>query len=197
MELFFKILFTNRKCSFIIVISHSRSLTMKTKKLLLPIIIIFGLFFTGCQSDTWNREHGKSYSAGEQEYLTTSFFKYAVLSAETADIVEGYKAKNEGETFLIVKTSIKSVFKKDIPMSIYDFELKWGKSDDDMTYAEENFADGQFSDNWTISPEETSDGNLIFVVPADEKNFSLVYQENWDDGFVGNTYSINFKVDAE
>lgn len=166
---------------------------MKIKRLL-PIIMILGLFLTGCQSDPWNREHGKSYSAKEQEYLTTSFFKYAVLSAETAGVVEGFKAKNEDETFLIVDTSIKSVFEKDIPMSIYDFELRWGKSDDDMTFAEENFTDGQFSDTWNISPEETSDGELIFVVPADENKFSLVYREQWDDGFEGNTYSINFKI---
>lgn len=167
---------------------------MKIKKLLIPIIMLLGLFLTGCQSDPWNREQGKNYSANEQEYLTTAFFKYAVLSAETSDVVEGYKPKSEDETFLIVDASVKSVFGKDIPMSIYDFEIRWGKSDDDVSYAEESFTDEQFSDSWVISPEETSDGKLIFVVPAKEKKFSLVYQENWEDGFVGNTYSIDFKL---
>lgn len=134
------------------------------------------------------REYDKLYTAGMNEPLKNSFFECTVTGAELAEELGGYAPETEGYQFLKVDITVKNTFGNTIPVGNYDFYLMWNGGND---VADMEFVEGMYPDDVELADGETISGFLVFEVPADVSDIMLMYDEVWDDDFVGSSYAIS------
>lgn len=175
---------------------------------LLALVVLAGM--TGCSkaSDAISavstavtaagREYGQAYTGKMGETLTNAFFSYTVNSAKLVSEVGDYETDDPNNGFLVVNITVKNVFEDDesIPMANSDFTVSWGEGDENMTYAQEYFAEGQMADEFDLPKGESVTEDVVFIVPKD-KEYTVEYLEYWDDDFEGNTYSVVLTVDDQ
>lgn len=139
------------------------------------------------------RAYGKTYTAEIGEKQENSFFSTVVNTVTFADTVGDYYLE-DGLEFACVNITVKNTFGEEIPMGIGDFYIAWGEGDDECTGAEyaEDLADDLYEDEFTLAKNEEYTGTLYFAVPVDVRDdLVFVYEEYYEDDFVGNTYKIN------
>lgn len=123
----------------------------------------------------------------------TAFFTYSVEKAEKVDSFEGIKP-SEGNKLLAVTVSVKNTFGDDIPMWDSDFQLQWGAGDEDFANPMEASSDKQLPEEYTIKDNATRTGVLLFDIPADLTDFTLVYVEYFQDGTEGEFHELAFEA---
>lgn len=180
--------------------------SMKKKLVALALCVMMALSIMGCSKEeatgtisnfadqaaklleAGGREYDKLYTAGMNEALKNSFFECTVTGAELADELSGYAPETEGYKFLKVDITVKNTFGDTIPVGNYDFYLMWNGGND-VGYME--FMEGMYPDDVELADGESLSGFLVFEVPADISDIMLMYDEIWDDDFVGNSYAIS------
>ena len=121
------------------------------------------------------------YQMGET--AKTSYFNYTVNYAETLSMINDYTPNNKNHCFLMVNVTIENtyIYNASIPMYDTDFVLSWEDMGDSTIYAEPVFTPDQLPDEYTLFKRERITGNLIFIVPTDTEEFSLLYHDYWND----------------
>ena len=125
----------------------------------------------------------------------TVFFDYSVDSVNYPSEYEGYTA-SEGMQLLDVVVTIKNTFGSTLPMFNDDFQIQWhdlGDGDDDYDFGI------IMDDSSTVMPYEYSLANgktcnyhIIYEVPAEAKEFSVSFQEFFDDNTMGDVFFTYF-----
>ena len=139
------------------------------------------------------RAYGKTYPAEIGEKQENSFFSTVVNTVTFADTVGDYYL-DSGLEFACVNITVKNTFSEEIPMGIGDFYIAWGEGEDERTGAEyaADLADDLYGYEFTLAKNEEHTGTLYFAIPIDVRDdLVFVYEEFYDDEFVGNTYKIN------
>lgn len=136
------------------------------------------------------------YSEGRLgDVMRTYFFAFTVNSVYTCDSFDDF-APEEGKQVLVAEVSVKNTFTESLPMFDTDFQIQWNdKEDPDNAYASPisaNFSDELLPETYELAVDEQVTGLLAFEVPADVKDYSLVYLEEFDDDTTGDFYAVYF-----
>ena len=163
------------------------------------------MLFTGCgnkkdKNGSMEAEDGRSYGglieAELGETVSTAFFDVTVKEAskyDTYQFEDGLYQADAGNTYLVVKLTIKNTYEKDLPMSITDFTLDYdgNKSKDIITgYGKTDLNQEDFMENiFTLRKGESITKCVLFTV-EDKKTYTLNYTEYYEDEFEGNKFQI-------
>ena len=129
--------------------------------------------------------------------LSTMFFDYTVLSAESPSAYDGYTAL-EGKKLLVCSVNVKNDFGEALPMYASDFWLQWGEGDEDYAWPVDPFTDRMTPLEYELADRAEVTYDLLFEVPADQNEFALVYLEEYYDAdgndCTGKFYSAYFTL---
>lgn len=170
-----------------------------SKKLLMCVMVVFCLMFTACNATSVNSvvKAEDGYAEGKiGTTFRTIFFDYSVDSVAYPSEYEGYTPPEDMQLVDVVIT-IKNTFGEALPMFNSDFQIQWhdlGEGDDDYDYGIE------MKDSSTVMPAEFSLANgdtcnyhVVYVVPAEAKEFSVSFQELFADETEGDIFATFFK----
>ena len=176
------------------------------------LITVFCMMFTGCsgkkdKNGSMKAEDGRSYGglieADTGETISTAFFDLTVeeaLKYNTYQFEDGLYQADKGNTYLVVKLTVKNTYEKDIPMSITDFTLDYDGNDskDVITgYGKADLKQDDFMENiFTLKKGESVTRYILFTV-IDEKAYTLNYAEYYEDKFEVNKFQINLKPETK
>lgn len=192
------------------------------KRLLsLTMTLLLLLTLAACGGDSGSGSGGGSSSAGSGEVraedgfaegrvgdLVHSYFMdFTVNSAYTTADYHGHTAP-EGMKVLVVNMTIKNTFNESLPMYDDDFQGQWTASSDTdefawpITEAEDGsdldvVSDEQLPAEYELAVNESRTGDLVFDVPADEKDFSISHLELFDDDSEGDTFFVFFTAEEK
>lgn len=123
--------------------------------------------------------------------MRTYFFAFTVDSASLCDSFGEYLPE-EGHTLLTVEIAVDNTVGSEIEMYDTDFLARWGDSEEDfacpITYERETgdeletVRDDQLPGTYSLAADEHRTGVLVYEVPAGSSDFTLDYQEYFDDG---------------
>ena len=130
------------------------------------------------------------------------FMDFTVNGAYTAAEYHGHTAP-EGMKVLVVEMTVKNTFQESISMYDIDFQGQWSASAETDEFAwpitvGENggevdaVGEAQFPAEYELGVNESRTGDLVFDVPADEKDFSVSYIELFSDNSEGDTFFVYF-----
>ncbi len=175
------------------------------KKILAAILAAASLLsMCGCSEETKQevekfieaegREYGKTYTAYIGEAQENTFFSTVVNEVAFKDTVGDYYSEDENLDFACVNVTVENITKDTIPMACYDFYIRWGTGEDQLANASyaADLADDVYGEMFDLESGKDYTATLYFLVPKDSHdNLQLVYEEYYDDDFVGSTYIIN------
>lgn len=137
------------------------------------------------------KEEETGYQVGDK--ISTDFFDYRVDSALSTGSYEGRRASQDRQ-LILVELTIENTEEYSLPMGRYDFQLRWGEGDGDVSSPLKQFCPAQLADEYDIAVDETVQGVLIFEVPDGRKEFSLGFLEVYEDNSEGESYFVYFTV---
>jgi hypothetical protein len=135
------------------------------------------------------------------------FMDFTVNSAYTTSDYHGHTAP-EGMKVLVVNMTIKNTFNESLPMYDDDFQGQWSSSSETdefawpITEAEDGsdldvVSEDQLPAEYQLGVSESRTGDLVFDVPADEKDFSISHLELFDDDSEGDTFFVFFTAEEK
>lgn len=130
------------------------------------------------------------------------FMDFTVNSAYTTGEYHGHTAP-EGRKVLVVEMTITNTYKESIPMYDDDFQGQWTASPETDEFAWPITEGGDGSDldvvaedqlpaEYELAVGESRTGDLVYDVPADEKDFSISHRELFSDDSEGSTFFVYF-----
>ena len=117
--------------------------------------------------------------------MRTAWFDFTVNKAELTDQY-GSVTANEGEKLLVVNVTLTSTVDQEIVMYDTDFQAQWGtfKEDDyryPVTFENEAAPEKEMlATEYTLEPEKSVTGDLVFSVPGGKDRYSLFFMEYYE-----------------
>lgn len=151
----------------------------------------------GAQTADDGRTYGGTLEGSMGEDLTNSFFTYNLIEAKEYEtyMINGEEWEpDDGYTYIVCKVEVTNIMEDSIPMFISDFEIYWNGDSDltDYGYGVDDIGDDTFMESqYYLASGESVTKNILFVVPEAD-SYTFMYQEYWDDDFVGNKFIVNF-----
>ena len=190
------------------------------KALLLLLTLILAFALTACDeipgmnsstsqpdSASVSGEGDSSSSGGDSSYevggtegylgdtMATAFFNFTVSNAQSYTEVNGVTPA-EGNKYLVVDMTVDNTSNYSMPMfngEYGDFQIQWGSGDEDYGWSlDEIITDEQLPLEYEIPISGSEEGQLIFEVPADSKDYALVFLEIYEDGSTGDMHVVYF-----
>ncbi|MCM1179218.1 MAG: DUF4352 domain-containing protein [Clostridium sp.] len=153
----------------------------------------------GSQVSDDGRSYGGVIEANQGEMVSTAFFDVTVEQADKYDTYQfddGLYQADSGNTYLVLKLTVKNTYAKDLPMSIADFVLDFEGNDSKkpvIGYGNTDLKDAEFMDNiFTLKQGESVTKNILYTV-ADKEEYSLGYTEYYEDEMEGDRFKIAVK----
>lgn len=133
------------------------------------------------------------------------FMDFTVNGAYTAAEYHSH-IPPEGMKVLVVDLTVKNTFNESLPMYDDDFQGQWSASSETdefswpITEGEngvdlDTVAEEQLPAEYELAVNESRTGELVFDVPADEKDFSISHLELFDDNSEGDTFFVFFTAE--
>lgn len=133
------------------------------------------------------------------------FMDFTVNGAYTAAEYHGH-IPPEGMKVLVVDLTVKNTFNESLPMYDDDFQGQWSASSETDEFSwpitegedgidRDTVADEQLPAEYELAVNESRTGELVFDVPADEKDFSISHLELFDDNSEGDTFFVFFTAE--
>ena len=183
--------------------------------MILALVLVLTLSACGGKgsSSAGTAESGEVYAEdgyGEGrigDVMHSYFMDFTVNSAYTTSDYHGHTAP-EGMKVLVVNMTIKNTFNESLPMYDDDFQGQWSASPETdefawpITEAEDGsdlevVSEEQLPAEYELAVNETRTGDLVFDVPADEKDFSISHLELFDDDSEGDTFFVFFTAEEQ
>ena len=182
-------------------------------------VALFALAFTACGPNLLTDAGGSQAAGGAGripentgtqteggigDTLSNMFFDYTVVEAASPAEYEGHTAA-AGSRLIVCGVKVKNTFGDTLPMYDSDFQLQWGAiggDDNDYAFSLDAFSDAMMPLEYELADGEEATYDLVFEVPADVTDFSLVYLEEYYTGSgsssesaTGEFFSVNFTVE--
>ena len=159
-------------------------------------------------------DEGEYVEGGDYGYIGdvmhTYWFNFAINSAYTCTSYGSYTAPADKQ-LLVVNLSMKNTSLSSVPMSDLDFQAQWGDdADDAYAYAittdepatnqvqvPEALSDEQLPTMYDLAINEERSGVLVFEVPAGYQDFSISFQEIFEDNTYGDAYFVFFTAEEQ
>ena len=127
------------------------------------------------------------------DVIRTDFFDFSVDSAYTCAEVGSYTAPDNTQ-LLVVDITVENTSNYSMPMFDSDFQAQWGGTgDEDYSLPiSRPIADNQAPASYEIPISGTATYTHVYEVPADTKDFSISFQEYYEDGSVGDMFFVYF-----
>lgn len=129
--------------------------------------------------------------------LSNMFFDWTVDRAERVDEYAGYTAP-DGYQLVVCGVTVENTFGEALPMYDADFQLQWGEGENDYAWSLDAYTDDMMPLEWELAADASASYDLVYEVPADVTEFSLVYLEQYtdEDGNEGqgDLYTVQFSV---
>lgn len=172
------------------------------------LFFVMGLLATGCKSKpdsngTMISEDGRKYGGvierSMDKEVDTAFFSFKIdeavqLSSFRFD--DGLYRALDGETYLVLKITVKNTYERDIPMSITDFVLDFDGNKEGnkiFGYGNAELSNDEYMDEvFTLKKGESITKSILFTV-KDKSQYRLGYTEYYEDQFEGNAYLVDIK----
>lgn len=141
--------------------------------------------------------------------MHTYFFDFTVNSAYTTTDYNGYTATQEGYQLLVANVTVKNTSTSSITMWDSDFQAQWSASSETEEYSwpitddgnVPTVSDDQFPAEYDLAIDEERTGELVYEVPADEKDFSIstleIFDNGTEEGEEGDTFFVYFSAAAQ
>lgn len=167
------------------------------KKIRFAAALMAVAMLTGCG------QSGGEYKEGRLgDTMETYFFEFTVQSATLCDTFESYTPA-EGNRILMVDVVVKNTSNSSIEMYDTDFQAQWGGEGEDdysvpITYDLETeeerdvLNEYQLPGTYTLGIDESRAGVLVYEVPGGEQDFSVSYQEYFDNDSTGDVFFVFF-----
>lgn len=141
--------------------------------------------------DAEGRDYDNLITAKVGETTTNAFFEWTVSSVKAAFELDGYTPP-DGYMYIIADIKTKNVsYDNDMSLGNYDFYIVWGAGDDEWDWSLLEFTDGMYPDEEYVEVGKGLEGMLVFLVPDDVEEVSIVFEEVYDDDFIGDIYSYD------
>lgn len=149
-----------------------------------------------------------SYGEGRiGDTMHTYFFDYKVNDAYTCTEFAG-ATPADGNIFLVADVTVHNTGSSSVEMYDTDFQAQWGSEGEEdfrvpITYDTENLADlpvlsdEQLPSTYTLGVDEERTGLLVYEVPSGYQDFSISYQELFDDDSSGDTFFVFFTAQPQ
>ncbi len=140
------------------------------------------------------------YAQGDLgDVMHTSWFDFSVNSAYVTDEYEGY-APAAGNELLVAEITVRNTFDDDVPMFDDDFQAQWNDdADDAYSWPVEDaasYSDDVLPDEYTLPKDNgRATGLLLFEVPAGNDEFSISFQEYFEDDTTGDLFFVYFTAE--
>lgn len=184
---------------------------MKKKIILLMALIIMMVTATACDDKGSNtqsavtpyatvtedgRETGGYIDGRLGDKLQTAFFSFTVDNATLQNEYAGQTAP-EGKSYLVAEISVKNTFGDVLPLWYDDFQVQWGKTDQEYGYPIEPTTDNQMPLEYELKKGETITKEHVYEVPTPDEmhEYSLSFLEYYDDGLEGNVFFVYFDLE--
>lgn len=130
------------------------------------------------------------------DVMRTAFFDFTVDSAYTCTELDTY-IPSEGNQLLVADISIKNTSTYSMPMFDTDFQAQWGGTgDEDYSLpVTDPVVDSQAPESYEIPIDGTVTYTHVFEVPADSKDFSISFQEYYENGETGDVFFVYFTAE--
>lgn len=170
-----------------------------SKRLVVSIMTMLCLLLTACGTPAAaNKVVTATDGYAEGGIGTTfrnAFFDYSVDSVAYPSEYEGYVASEDMQLVDVVIT-IKNTFGDALPMFNSDFQIQWhdlGDGDEDYGFGVEMDSSSTIMPSeYTLANGDTCTYHVVFEVPAEAKEFSVWFQEYFDDGSQGDMFCTLF-----
>lgn len=123
----------------------------------------------------------------------TCFFEFTVKSADFVEEYAGEKPQ-EGMQFVDVVISTKNTFNDKIEMYDDDYQIQWGKGNDDFGYPIEAVNDSMAPDTYELGRAEEKEFHYVYEVPEGSSEFSISYLEYFEDNTEGDVFFAFFEL---
>lgn len=180
----------------------------KFTSVLLVMMLMFAL--TGCAGSSLlngsntNNDSGvypdsDGFASGYiGDEMHTSWFAFTVNSAYVTTKYEGYTPA-AGNELLVVELTVHNTFNESVPMFYDDFQAQWNDDADDA-YAwpvedAESIDSDMFPDEYKLAISQSRTGLLLYEVPAGNDDFSISFQEYFEDDSVGDMFFVYFTAE--
>lgn len=162
------------------------------------------LSVTGCADGLSNvstfieaggRDYGDTIINKIGEAQRNTFFFTTVNEVNFTNEVGDYYL-DDGYEFVCVDVTVKNCYNQIIPMGYSDFYIRWGEGDEnwDVPAYYDDLADDAYEYSFELAVGEDYTGVLYFVVPTErDDKLQLIYEELYEDDFVGSTYIIELE----
>ena len=180
-------------------------MNMKKRCIAICLCVMFALALSACgmfQSDASAPEDAgvitpvDGYAEGQlEDVLRTAFFDFSVNSAYTCQELDSYTAA-DGSQLLVAEITVQNTSDYDMPMFDSDFQAQWGGTgDDDFSIPiSRPFTDNQAPASYSIPVDEAVTYTHVYEVPADATEFSISFQEYFEDETMGDVFFVYFTL---
>lgn len=157
---------------------------------------------------------GEYEEGGDYGYLgdvmNTYFMNFAIDQTYTCASYGSYTAP-EGKQLLVVRLGVKNTMLSSLPMYDIDFQVQWNDDSDDayawpittdepwtnQVQVDSQLSDEQLPPSYELPVNGSQSGELVFEVPADIKDFSVSFQEIFEDDTTGDVYFVYFTAEPQ
>ncbi|MDK2813389.1 MAG: hypothetical protein PWQ08_644 [Clostridiales bacterium] len=150
---------------------------------------------TACQAP-WDQQEASSLPAAVSAVPTatpapteepvastkTQFFDFAMGKAQLVDEYGG-KTPTQGGKFLKLEITVTNITSTVVPMYDTDFQLV--TSNNTVILPQETFNDEMVPMEYELKEGESATYTYLYDVPAEETEFKVLYQEEYDDPATG------------
>lgn len=173
----------------------------KITSVLLVTMLLFTL--TGCAGNPLSgggiKPDSEGYANGRiGDKMVTTWFTFSVDSAYVTTEYEGY-VPEDGNELLVVELTMKNTFNRSVPMFYDDFQAQWNDSADDaFAWPVEGASDlneNMLPDEYDLAVNQSRTGLLLYEVPAGNNDFSISFQEYYEDDSTGSLFFVYFTAE--
>ncbi len=151
------------------------------------------------EGDGWNERGDDYYEEGSiGDVMENAFFNFRVEEAFVENSYGSYEPE-DGNVLVNVTLWLENTFGEAIPMYNMDFMLHWGEESGEYVYGLSELAGAHseiMPDEFYLEKGQDATYHLIYEVPKDVEEYSLLYWEEYEDGYVGGVYAVSFSPES-